>query len=104
MNLMKMFNNKSMKKLLVFIIVVLTFVSCYNRQKHVKDTNKTVVTEVPYAYTKQIILHSSCFTYEQISRIRHFNYNGHDYIQFHISSSHGGNGGVVHDPDCKCLK
>lgn len=32
--------------------------------------------------------------------IHHFEYKGHQYIEFGIG---GGYGGVVHDPDCLCF-
>ena len=37
-------------------------------------------------------------------RIAHFIYKGHSYIFFDESSGQGSVGGVVHDPDCECLK
>lgn len=38
----------------------------------------------------------------EVCCVRHFEYGGHKYIQFQIWATHGGNSGVVHDPDCPC--
>lgn len=35
--------------------------------------------------------------------ITHFKYKGHDYILFKTVGANGAVGGVVHDPDCKCV-
>lgn len=96
-----------MKKLLLpLLLVILTFtvVSCnaYDKRTHTKDAKIENPDTVPYVYTKQWQLSGDQYTYGQISTIKHFDYNGHSYIQFHISGTHGGRGGVVHDPDCKC--
>lgn len=37
-------------------------------------------------------------------RITHFKYKGHHYIFFDQASAQFSVGGVVHDPDCECLK
>jgi len=92
-----------MKKLLAFIIVALTCVSCYDSKTHKDDSDETITKNVPYVYTEQIMLESESYTYGQISSIRHFTYKGHDYIQFHVGT-YGGNCGIVHDPDCQCTK
>lgn len=97
-----------MKKLLLpLLLVILTFtvVSCgstYDKRTHTKDAKIENPDTVPYVYTKQCQLSGDQYTYGQIKAIRHFDYNGHSYIQFHISGTHGGHGGIVHDPDCKC--
>lgn len=93
-----------MKKILLFIIVSLVCVSCYDSKTHENDALETYTVDVPYVYTKQIVLNSECFTYEQISSIKHFTYNNHDYIQFHVAGGYSGGDGIVHDPDCKCMK
>lgn len=93
-----------MKKLFTFIVLSLAFVSCYNSSTHANDAGETMSESVPYVYTKQILLEDQCFTYGQISSIRHFTYNGHDYIQFHICGTHSGGDGIVHDPECRCSK
>lgn len=93
-----------MKRLLLpLLLVILTFtvVSCYNKRTHAKDAELESSDTVPYVYTKQWLLSGDQYTYGQISTIKHFDYNGHSYIQFHISGKHGGSS-VVHDPDCKC--
>lgn len=90
-----------MKKLLLLLLLVMltfTVVSCYNKRTHMKDSKLESLDTVP-VYTKQWQLSDDQYTYAQI---RHFDYNGHSYIQFHISGTHGGHDGVVHDPDCKC--
>lgn len=93
-----------MKKLLLFIIVSLVCVSCYDSKTHENDALETYTVDVPYVYTKQIILKDKSYTYGQITSIRHFTYNNHDYIQFHVAGEYGGGNGIVHDPDCKCTK
>ena len=93
-----------MKKLLAFVLVMVLCAACYNSETHKNDSETSTQSEVPYVYTKQILLENQCYTYGQISSIRHFTYNGHDYIQFHICGTHSGGDGVVHDPDCRCLK
>lgn len=37
-------------------------------------------------------------------RIIHFDYKGHSYIFFSEAVGKCSTGGVVHDPDCGCLK
>lgn len=96
-----------MKKLLLsLLLVILTFmiVSCdsYDKRTYTKDAKIENPDMVPYVYTKQCQLSGDQYTYGQIKSIQHFDYNGHSYIQFHISGTHGGRGGIVHDPDCKC--
>ena len=96
-----------MKKLLLtLLLVILTFmvVSCYSYDKrtHAKDAEPENPDTVPYVYTKQWKLSVDQYTNGQISDIKHFDYNGHSYIQFIISGTYGGHGGVIHDPDCKC--
>ena len=93
-----------MKKLLLFVIVTLICASCYNSKTHENDSPKTITSNVPYVYTKITFLESESYTYGQISFIKHFTYNGHDYIHFHVCETHGGSDMVVHDPDCKCTK
>ena len=93
-----------MKKLLLLIIVSLAGVSCYDNKTHENDALETYTVDVPYVYTKQIILKGESFTFGQITSIRHFTYNGHEYIQYHVYGSYGGGNGIVHDPDCKCTK
>lgn len=93
-----------MKKLLLLIVVSLVCVSCYDSKTHENDALETYATSVPYVYTKQIILSGECYTYDQITSIRHFTYNNHDYIQFHVDGLYGGDNGIVHDPNCKCTK
>lgn len=91
-----------MKKLLLtLLLVILTFtvVSCYNKKTHTKDSKLESPDTVPYVYTKNWQLSGDQYTNAQIL---HFDYNGHSYIHFHISGTHGGHSGVVHDPDCKC--
>ena len=93
-----------MKKLLLLIIVSLFCVSCYNSKTHENDALETYTVDVPYVYTKQIILKGESYTYGHITSIRHFTYNNHDYIQFHVAGEYGGGNGIVHAPDCKCSK
>ena len=93
-----------MKKLLLLIIVSLVCISCYNSKTHENDALETYTVDVPYVYTKQIILKGESYTYGHITSIRHFTYNNHDYIQFHVAGEYGCGDGIVHDPDCKCVK
>lgn len=37
-----------------------------------------------------------------VTRAYHLRYDGHMYIQFHCSGTHGGHETIVHDPDCPC--
>lgn len=94
-----------MKRLLLpLLLVILTFtvVSCYNKRTHAKAAELESPDTVPYVCTKQWRPSVDQYTYGQIGNIKHFDYNGHSYIQFHISGKHEGGSGVVHDPDCKC--
>ena len=63
-------------------------------------------SEPPIKYNK-VIETSGGFVGESagnICGVKHFDYNGHSYIQFEVSATHGGRCGMVHDPDCKCNK
>lgn len=91
-----------MKKLLLSIIVSLVCVSCYNSKTNENNALETFRVDEPYVYTKRIILNNEFHTFGEITEIRHFIYNGHEYIQYHVFGS--GGAGVVHDPDCKCTK
>lgn len=44
--------------------------------------------------------------YDQVPfrEIIHFEYKGHYYIKFASRIYKGAEAGVVHDPDCKCMK
>lgn len=93
-----------MKKLFLSIIVSLVCVSCYDSQTNENDALETFTVDEPYIYTKRIILNKESYTFGEITQIRHFIYNGHEYIQYHVFGPAGGNDGFVHDPDCKCTK
>lgn len=98
-----------MKKIYLFFIAALFCGACDNEGRgcapNKNDVPTTHTREMPYVYTKQIMLEPvEDVTYGQILSIRHFIYNGHEYIQFHVCGSHGGGYGIVHDPDCNCIK
>ena len=71
---------KTLLKTLLMAIVAISLVSCEYRAD-VRD------------YTEKETL--------PLSRVTHFKYKGHHYIFFDRASEVGG---VVHDPDCECLK
>jgi hypothetical protein len=80
-----------MKKLLILLTVFLC--SCEDGYVQVRNNigvnpNSTRVRydEVPF---REII---------------HFEYKGHYYIKFFSRICKGAEAGVVHDPDCKCMK
>ena len=104
MNKQILTKTKNMKKLLLLIIVSFICVSCYNSKTHENDALETYAVDVPYTYTKQIMIKGNSYTFGQITSIRHFIYNGHEYIQYHVYGGYGGGYGFVHDPDCKCTK
>lgn len=70
-------------KTLLMTIVAVSLVSCEYRAD-IKD------------YTEKGTL--------PFPRIAHFIYKGHSYIFFDEVSGQCSVGGVVHDPDCECLK
>lgn len=90
-----------MKKIL-FILLSLFLMGCYDGNTHKNDAKPEYPDSIPYKYTKQCRLTGNQYTYGQIGSIKHFDYNGHSYIQFHVCGTHGGSAGVVHDPDCPC--
>ena len=69
-------------KTLLMAIVAISLVSC----------GYTTIED----YTEKEIL--------PFPRIIHFKYKGHHYIFFDETSGQCSVGGVVHDPDCECLK
>ena len=83
-----------MKKLLVLINVIVTFVSCNNKlgwgsdYKNLEPKDKTDVC-ISENNTMSISIAS-------IYRVEYYN---HSYIMFIT----GGDIFVIHDPDCKCL-
>ena len=86
-----------MKKLLIFSALIL-LASCAHE---VNTRTGTTVVE----YTNQIGDPRGFIPESErgkIGAIKEFRYNGHDYIQFDIVSSHGGRCGIVHNPDCQC--
>lgn len=74
---------KTLLKTLLMTIVAISLVSCEYRAD-IKD------------YTEKGTL--------PFPRIVHFKYKGHHYILFDESSGNCAVGGVIHDPDCECLK
>lgn len=98
-----------MKKIFLFIIAALFCVACDNEGRGCANNKNDVPTthtrEVPYVYTKQIMLElEGDAAYGQISSIRHFTYNGHGYIQFNFFANSNICNEIVHDPDCNCIK
>lgn len=91
------------KSILLLAAAVMICVSCYDNSTHSNDSASCIVTETPYVYTKQTLLSRSNYTYGQISSIRHFTYNGHNYIQFRVYGTDSFGCGIVHDPDCPCF-
>ena len=71
---------KTLFKTLLMTIVAISLVSCEFRADIEDYTEKEV---------------------QPFTRITHFVYKGHDYIFFDQARSVEG---VVHDPDCECLK
>lgn len=81
-------------------VIVIVFSSC-SFSCESNDVNSETVSkdESQCVYTKT---HHLSRKLGEVCCVRHFEYGGHKYIQFQISASHGGNSGVVHDPDCPC--
>lgn len=70
-----------MKKLLLTTAVILGLASC---------ETKTMIKD--YRTEERL----------PFSRIIHFEYKGHSYIFFDTNTCKWTDGGVVHDPDCRC--
>ena len=68
-----------------------------------KEGDSVSKNEIVVEYTEEHVSSGGLVShYGHISDVRHFEYNGHSYIQFDISSTHSGRSGIVHDPDCSC--
>lgn len=73
---------------------------------------KKLVELIAIAFT--LILICTCCVYKrdnngktpEFTEIIDFEYNGHEYIWFRNFNDcyEGFDGGIVHNPDCKCLK
>lgn len=92
-----------MKKILLIIGIALMLASCAS------DLSKGTRTggEPIIKYTYDQSARGGFVTGEshgKIDRIQKFEFEGHQYIQFWAVGTHGGTGGVVHDPDCPCDK
>ena len=86
-----------MKKMIVVLVLAL-MTSCV---RNVNSSTGELVVE----YTSVKGDSHGLVTPEErgkIGTVREFKYNGHQYIQFDILSTHGGRSGIVHDPDCPC--
>lgn len=71
----------------LLVALILFCTSCEDRQTEVRYLGKeNPKDEIPF------------------KRITHFEYKGHKYIKFDELVGQSSIGGVVHDPDCECLK
>ena len=59
-----------------------------------------LVRGINLAVLMAALLFVGCETATSFLRINHFEYGGHDYIDFVAWGK--GEGGIVHDPDCRC--
>ena len=81
-----------MKKLLILLVAFLC--SCEEGgYVRVRDNTGVNVDTTPVLY-KEV----------PFREIIHFEYKGHYYIKFASRIPKGAEAGVVHDPDCKCMK
>ena len=94
-----------MKSKVILLTVFLATLVCGCAGTVSKPGTEVSKDEEVVEYTKEYVS-SDGFTsnYGHICDVRHFNYNGHSYIQFEIAAYDGANGGIVHDPDCRCGK
>ena len=90
-----------MKKLIILTVVALLFVSCYDSGRSNENRTETIAADIPYVYTRTVILEKTSTKSYGIQSVQHFMYNGHDYIQFNVNTSYGGHE-IIHDPDCSC--
>jgi hypothetical protein len=74
-----------MKKLFLLFGLLICLCSCEQQEAMIKQQKQETVTKY-------------------FNTIRHFEYDGHKYISFEQGYSKAATRGVVHDPDCHCVK